>query len=321
MSKRVIDNHFENRRANPWKTAQIEFVGATISAPFYIYSTGVSCVKKGEVIKKSGILNQFSGFSWSLSGALEMYDGPKRILAGPNHVHFNFCGEDTWSKVISDECVYRWVSFAGPLADAVLLSYRYARHQVAQHPYPAQLFERLDSMMNNDSPLQTRIKTAIVLEILAYAAGVGYGVGENRRLIDNALALIEQHLSDSKLGVPMLCEQLKTSAATLNRAFQEHLQVSPGRHILNERLRHGMGLLAGTDLAIGAIAEKCGFNEAKTFSRFIRRATGCSARDFRKEQRSGGGSASFDHPVIPVTPNLPLGRRDDVHPNARSPDR
>ena len=267
--------------------SQSGFVEAEVAVPFYVSGTGVSQASKGKIEQKRGILNQSSGFMWILSGALEVYDGPRLVPAERNHVCFSLAGEDLWHRVLSEECTFRWLTLAGPFAEAVLLSYRYARHQVAGHPYPEKLFRRLDALMNNDSPFHTRIKSAIVLEILAYAAGDDFRANENLRLLDNALTLIRRNLADPELGVAFLCERLNLSPATLNRLFRQRLDCSPGRVILDRRLRLGMGLLAGSDQSIAEIAGKCGFRNSKTFSRFIRRATGLNAREFRLRKRTG----------------------------------
>lgn len=253
------------------------------AAPFYVISTGIVLTKKGEITLKSGILNQFSGFSWILSGTLEFYEGPNRILVGPNYFHYNSYGENIWYRTVSDECIFRWLCFTGPLADAILHSYHYPKFQLSQHPYPAELFERLESL-SGSTPLEIRIRAAIVMEILARAGGTAYGI-ENRNVIENAVYLIRHNLSNTELGIEFLCERLKVSPTTLTRIFREELQISPGRYILDQRLLEGMSLLSGSNLDIGTISEKCGFRDPKTFSRFIRRSTGLSAREYRKQER------------------------------------
>lgn len=259
------------------------FLNTEIAAPFYIDSTGIAKRKRGEIFFKRGILNRFSGFSWILSGTLELCEGPDRIQAGPNSVFFNFYGEGIWSKVISEECTFRWICFSGPLADAVLHSYHYPKIQSSLHPYPAELFERLESLTGG-SPLEIRTRAAIVMEILAQAAGVEEGM-EDLKLIEAGLSLIQHNLSDPELGIHFLCERLNVSPTSLTRIFRESLKISPGRHILNERLLQGKALLSGTNLSIGTIAKKCGFRDPKTFSRFIRRSTGFSACAYRKSVR------------------------------------
>ncbi len=266
--------------------SQSGFVESEVPVPFYVNGTGISQSARGKIEQKRGILNQSSGFLWVLSGTLEIYDGPKLVTAEPGHVCFSLAGEDLWHRVLSEECTFRWLTLAGPLAEAVLLSYRYSRHQIAGNPYPEKLFRRLDALMNNDSPLYTRIKSAIALEILAYAAGDDWHASENLRTIDNALTLIRSNLSNPELGVAFLCELLNLSPATLNRLFQRQLDCSPGRLILDRRLQLGMGLLAGSDQSIAEIAGKCGFRNSKTFSRFIRRATGFNAREYRLRKRA-----------------------------------
>ena len=268
--------------------SQSGFVDAEIAVPFYVNGTGISQSMRGKIEQKRGVLNQSSGFLWVLSGTLEIYDGPRLITAGRNHVCFSLAGENLWHRVLSEECTFRWLTLSGPLAEAILLSYHYPRHQIAGRPYPEKLFQKLDQLMSNDSPFHTRVKSAIALEILAHAGGDDCYANENLRLIDSALMLIRRNLSNPELGIAFLCERLDLSPATLNRLFQHQLDCSPGRLILDRRLQLGMGLLAGSDQSIAEIAEKCGFRNSKTFSRFIRRATGFSAREFRLGKQQAG---------------------------------
>ncbi len=55
--------------------------------------------------------------------------------------------------------------------------------------------------------------------------------------------------------------------------------------ILNKRLARAYSLLRGTDHPIARVAEECGFRDPKTFSRFIRRASGMGPQTFRSNFR------------------------------------
>ena len=65
----------------------------------------------------------------------------------------------------------------------------------------------------------------------------------------------------------------------------EYQKYSPGRMILNKRLARAYSLLRGTDHPIARVAEECGFRDPKTFSRFIRRASGMGPQTFRSNFR------------------------------------
>ena len=77
-----------------------------------------------------------------------------------------------------------------------------------------------------------------------------------------------------------------------------------------------MGLLAGSDQSIAEIAVKCGFRNTKTFSRFVRRGTGVSARDFRLRQQSGN-PVSFPGPLSPGESPVAESRNPESDPDFR----
>lgn len=58
-----------------------------------------------------------------------------------------------------------------PLAEAVMLSYRYPRHQHPSSAYPERLFTELERNIGDSDPLQIRRMAALVLEALAHAGG------------------------------------------------------------------------------------------------------------------------------------------------------
>ena len=110
----------KKQRKGFYHFSQAGFVESEVPVPFYVNGTGISQSARGKIEQKRGILNQSSGFLWVLSGTLEIYDGPKLVTAEPGHVCFSLAGEDLWHRVLSEECTFRWLTLAGPLAEAVL---------------------------------------------------------------------------------------------------------------------------------------------------------------------------------------------------------
>ena len=276
-------------KKNSWFAGECPRNESDYTAPLFVKSTGVSIMPKGKISYLSGHITQ-SGFNWIISGTLERTIGTRQILAGPGHFFFNVSGEEIFSRVISDECVCRWVALSGPLSDAILLSYRYARHQIPDHPYPEELFAKLDAMMSQFSPFHNRLKAALILEILAYATGTGSELGDSRRIIDRGLSIIKRELSNPDLCVEYLCQRLGVSSATLTRIFRQEIRLSPIRHILNLRLKEAMSLLSSTDLPVSEVASLCGFRDPKTFSRFMKRATSLGPLAYRKAKRENAAS-------------------------------
>lgn len=125
--------------------SQSGFVDAEIAVPFYVNGTGISQSMRGKIEQKRGVLNQSSGFLWVLSGTLEIYDGPRLITAGRNHVCFSLAGENLWHRVLSEECTFRWLTLSGPFAEAILLSYHYPRLRSPDGPIRKSCFRNWTS--------------------------------------------------------------------------------------------------------------------------------------------------------------------------------
>ena len=270
---------------NTFFTRQVSQERPLIPLPFYAHSTGVSINKKGEAKFKGRLLNQFVEIRWILSGLSETIVANKKVVLGPSHVFYNLSGEERFLTCLSDECTSRWLCFDGPLADAFMFSYQYPRHQIVD-VYPEALFNELESIMSDSSPLQIRRKSAIIMEILAYMAGEDNTVQSTEKLIRQILTLIRANISNPELGIEFLCDAIGISRATLTRIFQTHTNLSPGRYILNMKLQKALGLLEGSDLPIELISRECGFHDPRTFSRFIKRSTGLGPMAYRKEAHS-----------------------------------
>ena len=143
------------------------------------------------------------------------------------------------------------------------------------------------SNIGDSDPLQIRRMAAVILELLAYAGGRGGGGLRSEVLTRRCVEFIAANLANPLLGVGMLCDEFQLARSTLTKAFSEQMGCAPGRYIMDHRMAHGTALLRGTSLPVGEVARRCGFAEARSFSRFIRRCHGVSPLELRKQ---GGGN-------------------------------
>lgn len=95
------------------------------------------------------------------------------------------------------------------------------------------------------------------------------------------IAWVERHL-DRPLTLAVLAHQAGCSPAELVRRFRRTLGTAPARWLRERRVAVAAGLLRDTDLAIDAIAVRCGLGERSHFSRVFARLCGCGPAAFRQ---------------------------------------
>ncbi|HSI84644.1 MAG: helix-turn-helix transcriptional regulator [Candidatus Methylacidiphilales bacterium] len=89
-------------------------------------------------------------------------------------------------------------------------------------------------------------------------------------------------------GLKEIAAHLSISESYLRARFRSETGLSLGQHLRTLRLQKAIGLLLQSDLSVGQVAERCGFDSIFAFSRSFRRFMGVSARDYRDRFISSG---------------------------------
>ncbi len=84
-----------------------------------------------------------------------------------------------------------------------------------------------------------------------------------------------------RLGVAEYAAQLGITPGHLNDLCTERTGLSASGMIQRRVLAEARRLLAHTDLSVGEIGRRLGFDDPSHFGRYFRRAAGCSPREFR----------------------------------------
>ncbi len=254
----------------------------TVALPFHPYSTGISIQKKGQKELSKDIIKPFVEVIWGLKGVGEIILYEQKFQIRENDVFFYLPGEAHLRYALSDLWKNRWLCFDGPFAEAFILAYKYPRIQHAAQKYPEKLFAELEQIISETDPFLIRRGSALIMDILAHAAGQNQQGTYSEKIAKQALEIISTRLADPAIGVEMLSEVLHVSKNRLTRLFREHTGKTPGRYILDCRLEQAQALLRGTDAPVKEVAARCGFAEPRTFTRFIRRALNCTPLECRR---------------------------------------
>ncbi len=259
--------------------------------PFDLSSLLESQIARGKIVSEDRINDNTALLFWIVFGQCRVtVNREKRILTEGDFFYVLY-REGFQLECLSENCRYRFIGLFGPLAEAVLLSYRLPRFLPMERD-PEPIWKELVSSASSRNEIDRRRIVSLILGLIACVGRAESGTNPGERLIERGRHLIHQYLADPELGVDFLCEKLQVSRSRLTALFHRYLKVSPGREILNRRLVRAYALLRGTDYSITKIAEECGFRDPKTFSRFIRRSSGMGPREFRErfQMESEAGS-------------------------------
>jgi len=115
------------------------------------------------------------------------------------------------------------------------------------------------------------------------------GARRDRRLFNNAVAILNRQLTDAPSGAE-LAHGVGTNQQRLTRIFREQVGMSAYEYLMQLRLERGRGLLHDTDLQVQLIADKVGYRNAGDFTRAFRRHFGVTPRQYRQDalQRTDG---------------------------------
>lgn len=95
------------------------------------------------------------------------------------------------------------------------------------------------------------------------------------------LDYIEQHYSE-EMSLEELAKSASVSKSECLRCFNQTLQTTPYKYLVEYRLARAEQLLLDNSLSIGEIAEQVGFHQVSYFGKCFREKTGYSPREYRK---------------------------------------
>lgn len=116
----------------------------------------------------------------------------------------------------------------------------------------------------------------------------------DRRLLDNAVEIIDRHMDDSEFNVAAFAREMGIARTNLFTKLKSITGQTPNDFILTIRLKHAAMLLRNNaELNIAQIADMTGFSTARYFGTCFRNQFGTTPLAYRKGQaeQEGGTSA------------------------------
>lgn len=105
---------------------------------------------------------------------------------------------------------------------------------------------------------------------------------QNDSFLENALQIIEKHISDELFGVEMLCREIGAGERKVQRKLKAITNKSPNKLISSVRLHRAKELLLDNTYNIAEIAYQTGFSNPSYFSKSFKKEFGSSPSELLK---------------------------------------
>jgi AraC family transcriptional regulator len=100
---------------------------------------------------------------------------------------------------------------------------------------------------------------------------------------NRAIEYIEEYLGDD-LSLAGIAKAAGVSISRLNNEFKRRTNLAPYQYVLSARVRRANILLTTTDISLAEIAFQCGFSNQQHMTRMVRRVTGRTPGNIRRDR-------------------------------------
>lgn len=148
-----------------------------------------------------------------------------------------------------------------------------------------ELLQLIENELNNRQAGYTEVLRCHIIEILvltlrqlddAQAAAKGEDIS----------AFLTAYVAEHYMEPLTLCDlaaRLNYSLPYISKKFKDDMGISFVHYLQNYRIMQGCRLLSSTKKSLGEIAELVGYHDIKFFSSLLKRTTGLSPADFRRQ--------------------------------------
>ncbi|MCX7028338.1 MAG: helix-turn-helix domain-containing protein [Spirochaetes bacterium] len=139
----------------------------------------------------------------------------------------------------------------------------------------------LEKHLSGDRELEHSARHAFISFLYQISAGKhpNWAAADNVH-IEKAIAIMQSRI-ERRLDLVELCRRLDVSREHFIRLFSSYMGMPPMRYYARLKIEAARAMLSSTNLHVGEIADKLGFDSQFSFSRAFRRTTGISPSDYR----------------------------------------
>lgn len=182
-----------------------------------------------------------------------------------------------------------WVHFSGTAAQEVITDAGLKRNRCfcGDKPYKP-IIDSFEKMIYRYITDGHGNDLALSAELISLLSSFKYYAQERKHpAIDERLRTVITYLNKhffEKLSIDHCAQMLCLSSGRFAHIFKDSTGVSPYAYVLNLRMEKAAELLALSNVPVGEIGEKVGFDNPLYFSKMFKKQYGVSPTTFRKEK-------------------------------------
>lgn len=255
--------------------------------PFYAGTSGHYTVNKS-YIGGGGKQKPVVQFYWGISGEGLFFLHGKKYIIKPGHVCFYFPQERQYIRPESEPWEFRFMNFAGPLAEQTIKAFNIQQKPHNAGRCPGDLFDILGMEIRENSYYSQCQASAMVYQILAAAGVAPPPRSRQQRKPDDlsiqAVNLIRHAFANPETNIDSIAESLGVHRVTLARMCREKIGLSPKEYLTSLRMDKAQTLLRSTDLPIKEICRMSGFRDPNYFEKVFKKNSYSTPSEYRLQK-------------------------------------
>lgn len=257
------------------------FVLDIAKTPLYITLAGVTYPDPNyRIIRKNSAV---SVIEYVMDGeGYVTVDGKTRHVC-KDMIYFLHCGENhSYYADPNKPFTKIFLNVSGEMSDYIIMALGLSEKNFFDGQNLRYVFEKIIPVLSSDMPefeMQASL-IGIFMEIISRLSVLSAETGH----CDEAVIL--KNYLDSNTGRTVssseLCKLIFRSPDYCQKLFFREFNITPYAYQIEQKIRTAKILLAGTNMSVGEIAEKVGYEDIHYFSNLFRKKCGCSPSYYRK---------------------------------------
>ena len=153
------------------------------------------------------------------------------------------------------------------------------------HLYLQRIKQENNRMLVERERMQIRPEISKVQAKAGSISDIGF-VSSDEQLIEKALRIVEEYMSDPKLDVVMLADKLNVSRSTLSRKIKAMTGQTPLDFIKDIKMRHACRMLENKTVTIAEVVMALGYSDHKHFTTSFKEVVGITPSEYQKKMKT-----------------------------------